>query len=117
MDWASCSSWYATNVSVYVVNVLKRCTGPSTPAEWYANKFKNKQAPRTPVYNLHSPDKIEWISTNPRINNNSEYYIDQEARNRLRTLLSVDDIIDNIFQVLNNHPHVLNNTYIICTRF
>eukprot|EP01084_Bolivina_argentea_P138599 243963_1 len=89
--------------------------GPSTPAEWYADKFKNKEAPRTPTYNLHSPNKISWIATNPRINNNSAYYIDQEARNRLRTLLSVDDIIEKIFKVLHNYPKVLNNTYVIYT--
>ena len=91
--------------------------GPAIPAEWYGNKFMNITAPRTPNYNFQSHDKIDYISNNPSLisPSNSSEYIDQEMRDRLRTLLSVDDIVDDIFKILNKYPDILNNTYIIYT--
>lgn len=84
-------------------------------SEWYGNEFENITAPRTPNFGLSSPNKIEWIATNPSININSSNMIDQEMRDRLRTLLSVDDIIYDIFKLLNKYPDILNNTYFIFT--
>jgi hypothetical protein len=47
--------------------------GPATPAPWYADLYSGKDviAPRTPAYNVHSPDKHWVVATQPKIT--SEY--------------------------------------------
>lgn len=89
--------------------------GPATPAVWYADRFNQSKAPRTPNYNVQSRDKVDWIATNPKLYGEAVDNIDQQQRDRLRSLLSVDDLIQAIFDLLNQHPNVLQNTYVVFT--
>eukprot|EP01084_Bolivina_argentea_P156232 272259_1 len=75
----------------------------AAPAVWYANEFSNRTALRTPNYNVQSLDKIDYIATNPSLDYNHTQVIDQLYRDRLRSLLSVDDIITAMFDVLNKY--------------
>ena len=73
----------------------------------------NETAPITPNYGIKSSDKVEWIATNPEFEENAIKSMDQQWRDRLRTLLSVDDIITDIVDLLQQYPSVYDNTYII----
>eukprot|EP01084_Bolivina_argentea_P024574 45784_1 len=86
---------------------------PATPAVWYADRFNNSIAPRTPNYNVQSLDKVDWIATNPILYGAAVDNIDQQYRDRQRSLLSVDDMIGDIFKLLGKYPEVLNNTYVL----
>jgi arylsulfatase A-like enzyme len=72
----------------------------------------NVTAPRTPQFNLQSPEKVRWIGTNPYLEADVVDNIDQQARDRLRTLLSVDDWISATFDVLTKY-NKLDSTYVI----
>ena len=90
-------------------------TAPATPAVWHANEFNDSQAPRTPNYNVQSSDKVDWIAVNPKLYGDAVDSIDQQYRDRLRSLLSVDDMIADIFELLRQHQGVLDNTYVLFT--
>ena len=87
----------------------------AVPAVWYADRYNDSIAPRTPNYNVQSIDKVSWIATNPELYGDAVDNIDQQWRDRLRTLLSVDDLIEEIFSLLAEYQDVLNKTYIIFT--
>lgn len=94
------------------------CHAPFTPAPQYRDKFKDKKAPRTPAFNRHEADdpKKHWLmETNPKVltDKNIEV-VDEVFRNRWRTLLSVDDLIEKVVHALGSYD-LLNNTYIIFT--
>jgi len=94
------------------------CHAPFTPAPQYREKFKDKKAPRTPAFNRHQADdpKKHWLmETNPKVltDKNIEV-VDEVFRNRWRTLLSVDDLIEKVVHALDSYD-LLNNTYIIFT--
>ena len=85
---------------------------PATPAVWYADRFNDSIAPRTPNYNVQSPDKVDWIGTNPVLYGDAVDNIDQQWRDRLRSLLSVDDMIQSIFDTLKKY-NAIDNTYVL----
>lgn len=101
---------------------------PMTPAPQYANNFSNWSAPRTPSYGLHGDNK-HWIISEGKTNtnewhiaNNYSFHcllymccphagtpamtsqvagiIDDQYRDRLRTLLSVDDLVEAVVKTL-----------------
>eukprot|EP01084_Bolivina_argentea_P254514 427889_1 len=85
---------------------------PATPASWYANEFNDRYAPRTPNFNKKAYNHHDYVSTNPVLNNESIWWIDQLYRDRLRTLLSVDDMVKGIIDTLSS-LNILDNTYIL----
>ena len=89
---------------------------PATPAEWNGDRFNNLKAPRTPNFNLHVDNHHTFVSDNPAFNDSDISYIDQIYRDRIRSMISVDDIIGDIFKFMENNPSDklnINNTYII----
>jgi N-acetylglucosamine-6-sulfatase len=86
--------------------------GPATPAPWYAHLYKDAAAPRTPAWNVHSPDKHWVVATQPKITEDyAAKKIDAFYQNRLRSLRSVDDIVHDAYALLATHPaNQLNNT-------
>jgi len=94
------------------------CHAPFTPAPQYRDRFKDKKAPRTPAFNRHQADdpKKHWlIETNPKILSKENIeVVDEVFRNRWRTLLSVDDLIEKVVHALGSYD-LLNNTYIMLT--
>ncbi|XP_067934704.1 N-acetylglucosamine-6-sulfatase-like [Watersipora subatra] len=86
---------------------------PYTPAPQYSQLFTSMSAPRTASFNKLGADK-HWLirQTKSPMSNESLIYLDETFRNRWRTLLSVDDMIEDIVTLLDKRQ-LLNNTYII----
>lgn len=85
---------------------------PATPAPWYANVFSDKQAPRTASYNVSVDDHHWMVSHQQYIAFTDEQALDEMARKRLRTLLSVDDIIKGVVTVLEAHDALKNTVFV-----
>eukprot|EP01084_Bolivina_argentea_P254511 427883_1 len=86
----------------------------ATPATWYQNEFNDKIAPRTPHFNLKVYNHHDFVSTNPILNDTAIEWIDQLYRDRLRSLLSVDDMVLGLVNVLTKYD-ILDDTYILFT--
>ena len=85
----------------------------ATPSSWYYNATNiPMQAPRTPHFNVKTYNHHDWISTNPELESNAIYWVDYLYRDRLRSLLSVDDIVTEVIQYLES-TDMMNNTYIL----
>ncbi|CAG5115312.1 unnamed protein product [Candidula unifasciata] len=88
------------------------CHAPFTPAPQYEKNFTNQQAPRTKHFNIHGKDK-HWLvdqAVTP-MPQDTINMIDDDFRNRWRTLLSVDDMVDDVVNTLKATGQ-LDNTYI-----
>ncbi|BFZ15526.1 hypothetical protein BsWGS_18565 [Bradybaena similaris] len=88
------------------------CHDPFTSAPQYEKNFTSEQAPRTKQFNIHGKDK-HWlieqaITPMPQ---DSITFLDNAFRNRLRTLLSVDDMVEDVVNSLKAIGQ-LDNTYI-----
>ncbi|XP_078332815.1 uncharacterized protein LOC111119188 [Crassostrea virginica] len=89
------------------------CHGPFTPAPKYKNNFPNQTAPHDGSYNKHGYDK-HWLiqqAITP-LPNDTVTTEDNIFRNRWRTLLSVDDMMENVVNILQK-KNLLDNTYIV----
>ncbi|KAK7486445.1 hypothetical protein BaRGS_00022369 [Batillaria attramentaria] len=88
------------------------CHAPFTPADPYKNNFSNEKAPRNGSFNV-KPKNKHWLiqQTKVPLPDGSITYIDDTFRNRWRTLLSVDDMVENVVNVLEKKG-MLQNTYI-----
>ncbi len=87
---------------------------PSTPAPWYAERFAGLSAPRTPSYNYSAVDHHYVIRSQQPLTTKIAGEVDELFRNRWRSLLSVDDIMINVVDLLKKH-NALSDTYIIAT--
>mmetsp|Transcript_75456 Transcript_75456/g.233423 ORF Transcript_75456/g.233423 Transcript_75456/m.233423 type:complete len:560 (-) Transcript_75456:202-1881(-) len=90
---------------------------PSTPAPWYAHAFSERSAPRTPDYNASAEQLANhhWlIAQQGPITPEEGREIDELFRNRWRTLLSVDDAIAGMVEVLDELG-IANSTYVLIT--
>jgi N-acetylglucosamine-6-sulfatase len=85
---------------------------PATPAPWYANHPVGLNTPPiTPHYNYSAPDHHSLIANQPIINSADAAGIEHEYSDRLRSLLSVDDMVAAVVAALTE-AGVLSNTYI-----
>jgi N-acetylglucosamine-6-sulfatase len=91
------------------------CHAPFTPAPQYASHFADERAPQDGSFNVAGKDK-HWLVREAKhpLSNESLDYIDSTFRNRWRTLLSVDDMVENVVNILTEQDQ-LNNTYIFLT--
>ena len=91
---------------------------PFTPAPQYAKAFSNLTAPRTPAYNHveNAEHKKHWfVRTRPRpLPEKVLAEVDEVFRNRWRTLLSVDDLVDGVMKRLEDLG-VLDETFVVFT--
>lgn len=85
---------------------------PATPAPQYEHAYDNHPAPRTPSYNYNSTDK-HWIISEgtPPMSATTKMIVDELYQDRLETLLSVQDLVDEVVSTLES-AGVLDNTYI-----
>lgn len=77
---------------------------PSTPAPWYANHFQNKSLDvhyKTPNFNVHGVDHHWVVSQQQPLSVRQMDEIDAEFRNRWRTLLSHDDLIEAVVNTVS----------------
>ena len=89
---------------------------PATPAPWYeAHPIGLNTAPRDdPYYNYSGRDKHAFIATEPILTAADAEGIDVEYAKRLRSLLSVDDMVAGVAAVLQAHGE-WDNTFVIYT--
>lgn len=87
---------------------------PPVPTERHANLFEGVKVPRTANFNPEKPSGASWIRKLPKQTQETVDYNDYFYVQRLRTLQSVDEVVDSLV----NHLHdleLLDNTYIIYT--
>ena len=91
---------------------------PFTPAPQYENAYPDMTAPRTPAFNYVTDiDKQKhWFMRSPPtpLSDNLVDKVDEIFRNRWRTLLSVDDMVDKVMSRLDGLG-VLDNTFVLLT--
>lgn len=86
--------------------------GPPQFAERHRHLFEDYKIPRTDNFNPDHASGVSWVSQLEQLNDTVLAYNDEWQRCRLRSLQSVDEMIDNIVQRLHE-AGVLDNTYII----
>ena len=88
---------------------------PAKPPARYADRYPNLGVPRTRDYNEKNvSDKPYWIRTAPRVSSKGKDAADKLYRNRARSLLKVDDMMERLYTALQETGE-LDNTYIIFT--
>jgi arylsulfatase A-like enzyme len=88
---------------------------PANPAPRHANLFESIQAPRTESYNeADVQDKPETIRFDPLLTDPEMQNLDDLYRLRVQSMQSVDEMIANMFKVLEE-TNQIQNTYIIFT--
>ncbi|CAL4103343.1 unnamed protein product, partial [Meganyctiphanes norvegica] len=82
----------------------------------YAPKFSNMTAPRTPNFNIPNGADKPWLLRQgvQHLSQDVIDIVDDVFRARLRTLLTVDDMIKDIFDILKEE-NIIDNTYVIFT--
>lgn len=84
---------------------------PAQPAPWYEHAFDDVTIPITPNYNVSSPGKAQHVRQNPPLNAQAKCWEDQHFRDRWASLLSVDDLLDELVAKLESQG-VLSKTFI-----
>jgi arylsulfatase A-like enzyme len=88
---------------------------PATPAPRHATAFSNAIAPRTASFNENDVSgKPAWLREHPLLSSEEIAKIDEHYRDRLRSMLAVDDMVEKIVTALETHG-VLDRTYIFFT--
>jgi N-acetylglucosamine-6-sulfatase len=89
---------------------------PATVSDWYMHApLPATQAPRVPNWNLASPTKHFPVNAQPDMTSNGMAEAsDEHFQRRLRSLMSVDDIVQAVYEALSAQG-VLDNTYILFT--
>jgi len=92
------------------------CHEPDTPAPQYTNNFNTSKAPRTKNFGVAGGETKHWLIRKAKhpMSSTSVEFLDELFRNRWRTLLSVDDLVNQVVSALDKRK-VLDNTYIIFT--
>lgn len=86
---------------------------PSTPAPWYLDHpIGLLKAPRTVHYNYSAVDHHPLVANQPILNDADAKSIDQEYSMRMRSLLSVDDIVVALHGLLQAYDE-WDNTYFL----
>ena len=88
---------------------------PATPAPWYANAaVPGGGAPRTPAFNAPGTGKHWVLSELEELSPSMIEGVDMIYTQRLRSVLSVDDIIAEVVALLTEAGQI-NNTYFFFT--
>lgn len=87
---------------------------PSIPAPWHLPEVASwrLQAPRTPNFNEHAASHHPTIAALPPIDDDKVHFVDQHMRDRVGTLLSIDDLVAGVVACLEE-LNVLKNSYIM----
>ena len=88
---------------------------PATPAPRHKNTFLDARLPRPPSFNEQDvSDKPEWVRDNLPLKLRRIAAMDSLYRDRLRSMLAVDDMIGRLVEALTESGE-LDNTYIFFT--
>merc|ERR1712215_118629 len=86
---------------------------PFTPAPQYADEFKEAIAPRIPSYNVDVGNTKHWFTRQGGpLSESALAEVDEIFRNRWRTLLSVDDMVESLVNKMDILG-LVDNTYFI----
>jgi arylsulfatase A-like enzyme len=89
--------------------------GPAKPAPRHAEEFSELQAPRPPSFNEPDvSDKPDWLRNAPELSAEQIDRIDEWYRQRLRSLLAIDEMVATLVAELRATGK-LDNTYIFFT--
>ena len=102
-----------TNISFFALFGVHAPHFPATPAYWYQDRFNDTnlyKAPRTPNFNQHYDNRHWLLDTEPELTTDALSFVDQLYRNRLRSMLSVDDFIYELDVVLDKY-NITNKTF------
>ncbi|KFA52313.1 hypothetical protein S40293_00644 [Stachybotrys chartarum IBT 40293] len=86
--------------------------GPPVPAARHRGLFDDYIIPRTDNFNPEQPSSVNWIAELPQLNDTIIQYNDEFQRLRMRSLLSVDEMVGDIVRRLEREG-VVDDTYII----
>jgi len=90
---------------------------PSIPATRHAEAFAEARAPRSAAFNeADVSDKPSWVRDRPVLSDEQVAEIDAQYRDRLRTLLAVDEMVATLVQTLEATGE-LENTYLFFTSY
>lgn len=104
-----------SNKPFFMVLGTKAPHQPAIPPERYRDDFSDISAPSSPSFNEEDvSDKPEWVRDNPKLTQEQISRIENLHRNRLRSLLAVDDAIGSLVDALKQSDE-LDNTYIFFT--
>ncbi|KAG9326460.1 hypothetical protein KVV02_001639 [Mortierella alpina] len=87
---------------------------PPVPAKRHEHLFKGAKAPRHPNFNPAKNDKVSWIKSLPRLNEEQVKTIDATYRARLQSLQATDELVERVIKRLEKNGQ-LDNTYIVYT--
>ena len=88
---------------------------PATPAPRHEDAFANIGVPKPPSFDEPDvQDKPSYVRNSPRLNKKDVKRLTQIYRDRLRTLLSVDQMVAELFQALRRR-NALEETYVFFT--
>jgi N-acetylglucosamine-6-sulfatase len=89
--------------------------GPATPAERHKGAFSEEETPRPPSFDEEDvSDKPSQIQGTERISEDDASTIDDYYRQRLESMLAVDDMVGSLVQELEGSGE-LDNTFIFFT--
>jgi len=85
---------------------------PFIPATRHQNLFKDEKAPRTPAFNKQADSTApDWLRHLQPLGSKKIDRIDNIFRNRLRCIMSIDEMLGSIRKLLNQ-TGISNQTYI-----
>lgn len=88
--------------------------GPPKVAPRHEQLFQDYKIPRTSNFNPDVPSGVSWVSKLEKMNDTVLEYNDEYQRCRLRSLQSVDEMVEKIVHQLEE-ADMIDNTYIIYT--
>lgn len=95
---------------------------PAQPAPWHQDRWPSQStpgapvllAPRTTSFNALASDHFHLLATATELDARVIAYIDAHMRNRWRSLLAVDDLVDAVIDTLDQ-TGVLDQTFVFYT--
>jgi arylsulfatase A-like enzyme len=114
-NYALFGRYQRSNACVYFPDELPPDFPKAIPAPWYQNTtIPEEKAPRIPNYNLSCPNHHWLVRNQPPLTTLQGNEVDKLYQSRLKSLLSVDDLVEEMIQTLDD-LEILDNTYVIFT--
>ncbi|GAB7355425.1 hypothetical protein MBLNU459_g5938t2 [Dothideomycetes sp. NU459] len=104
------------NAALHASSMSGPAPGFSIPeyAPRHAHLFQDYRIPRGANFNPEQQSGVSWVSRLPRLNDTVVEYNDEFQRARLRSLQSVDEMVERLVKQLDENG-VLDNTYVFFT--
>ncbi|WP_166180599.1 sulfatase family protein [Rubrobacter tropicus] len=88
---------------------------PATPAPRHEDAFGDAELPRPPSFDeADVSDKPGWVRDNVPLGSDQVAYMEELNRDRMRSMLAVDDMVGDLLDALRE-SNELDNTYVVFT--